>query len=193
MAKINKALDPKLNNYYREQARDRYLGIAEKMKRDAGVRKHVIREDLSGLAMPLAEAIWAPRGSTRNQLYILAHECAHVILHKDCNGIPIYYREYQAEVYAHDLMRRHGVSVPKKMTERAKLYVRRKVKQAILRKAKSIHPDVLRYIGLDHMDVNELGVLFRSEDSSRRWAIQDVKRRMMQPVRPEPDDDEAHP
>jgi hypothetical protein len=51
----------------------------------------------------------------------------------------------QAEKWAHEKMRENGIAVPRTMTRRAKLYLARKIGQAIERGAKRINPEARRF------------------------------------------------
>lgn len=128
----------------RAAATARFLAIAASLKREAGVTEHIVRKGLSGYAQPGGK-IEAPEGRTRKQLYILAHECGHVALKHFDRRQPRHVEELQAEEWAHDALRRHGVPVPRAMTKRAHRYVARKIKQAVRRGAKKIDPQAARY------------------------------------------------
>lgn len=56
------------------------LEIAERIKRDAGVRSHIpnFKPGTYGIAVPAYRLVGAPPGRTPRELYILAHECGHV-------------------------------------------------------------------------------------------------------------------
>jgi hypothetical protein len=88
--------------------------------------------------------IQAPRPVTRKSLYIFLHECAHAHLHRDRRP-KAHVREMEAEKWAHERMREHGVPVPRSMTKRAKRYVARKIRQAERCGAKSIDRDAARF------------------------------------------------
>ena len=128
------------------EATARFLEVAAAIKRDAGVDTHEVRSSLSGKAWSEERRIQAPEGKTRNQLYILAHECGHVAL-GHCNKKPRHRQEFEAERYAHEALRKHGVPVPRKMTERAKRYVRRKLRQAERRGAKKLDNEAVAWSG----------------------------------------------
>lgn len=129
---------------------ERFLVIAEKLKMDAGVETHEITKGLRGRAWSWEKRIVAPEGRTRNQLYILAHECGHVALgHKRKSSKPSHRIEYEAEIYAHAAMAKYKIAVPEKMTERAKAYVRRKCHQAARRGAKSLDADAVEWSGYE--------------------------------------------
>jgi len=73
-----------------------------------------IRRDLSGLAEtsgPDAGLLCAPRPITRRALYVYLHECAHFVLHAghDDGKHPGYVEEYEAEQWAHKVMREAGI------------------------------------------------------------------------------------
>jgi hypothetical protein len=131
----------------RAAATARFLGVAEKLKAEAGVKHHEIRKSLSGRAWAKSGVIHAPEGRTRKQLYILAHECGHVAL-KHGKGKPKHVKELEAEQWAHAALRRHGIPVPRSMTTRAKEYVAWKIQQATRRGAKHIDPAAKRYAGV---------------------------------------------
>ena len=128
-----------------DRAAEHYLNIAGKIKAEAGVTKHTIRGNLSGRAA--YSRIEAPEGRTPDQLYILAHECGHVAHGHFLAKLPKHVKELQAEQWAHATLGRHGVAVPPRQTERAKLYVARKIVQAQRRGAKNFNPDALAFAG----------------------------------------------
>jgi hypothetical protein len=66
-----------------QKARDRYVEIATALKAEAGVRQHTEHKKMSGHAWMDTGHILAPTGTTRRQLYILAHECGHIAPHFD--------------------------------------------------------------------------------------------------------------
>lgn len=131
----------------RAEATERFLVVAGALKSEAGILEHKIRKSLSGRAWSKTGVIEAPEGRTRKQLYILAHECGHVAL-AHCRGSkPQHRKEYEAERYAHEALRRHGIAVPKKMTERAKAYVRRKIRQGVKRGLRSPDKEAVAWSG----------------------------------------------
>ena len=65
----------------RRTARERYWLTAEALKREAGIRRHYRHKGISGLAWLNDRKILAPEGITRRQLYVIAHECGHIVLH----------------------------------------------------------------------------------------------------------------
>jgi hypothetical protein len=81
-----------------------------------------------------------PRPLTREKLYVNLHERGHLILkhfgthwtrspfkrtkYTRKNELPGHVEEYQAEMFAHRTMRKHGIAVPRHMTRDAKRYVR---------------------------------------------------------------------
>lgn len=130
----------------REASVVRFLAIAEALKAEAGVQKHTVRKSLSGYAWPKKHEIVAPEGRTRKQLYILAHECAHVILGHIYGKKPRHLEEVEAEEWAHAALRRHGVPVPRSMTLRSKWHIQNKIHQALRSGAKEIAPRAKAYI-----------------------------------------------
>lgn len=90
--------------------------------------------------------IAAPRPVTRQALYIFLHECAHAIHHGPLTPAqrpPVYVMEFEAEQFAHRIMREHGIAVPRKQTQRAKAYVRRKMMKLRTTKPRA---DVLAWV-----------------------------------------------
>jgi hypothetical protein len=103
------------------------------------------RKSLTGLCWTDKKHIDAPRPVTRKSLYIWLHECAHAHLHGPRNRKPSHVKEYEAEVWAHGVMRAHGIPVPRKMTEHARRNVLHKIDQANASGAKSIDPAAQKY------------------------------------------------
>jgi hypothetical protein len=128
----------------RRAAAARFLAIAEAIKAEAGVVHHHLTSGLHGWAFPEHGIIHAPEGRTRKQLYILAHECAHVWL-RHTSKKPRHVEEHEAETWAHTVLRAHSVPVPRAMTRRAKRYVARKIHQAKQRGAKRINTAAARF------------------------------------------------
>jgi Ni/Co efflux regulator RcnB len=109
----------------RRVARERYQLIAEALKREAGVRQHYTQKEISGLAWLQERKILAPNGITRRQLYVLAHECGHIVLHSHSSAWskPGHVKEHEAETYAHRAFERYGLEVPDKSARWARAYV----------------------------------------------------------------------
>lgn len=100
--------------------------IAERMKREAGVRGHLEnRKEMSGLAWTDLGCIETPESRNIANLYVLAHECGHVFLHMTGVGrlLPAHVMEYEAECYAHQALKHHHMNVPAMHTSRARRYV----------------------------------------------------------------------
>ena len=130
----------------RRQMAERCEKAARAMMAEAGVKEWIIHNNgLRGRASVRARRIRTPPPTTRRRLYILAHECGHVALVHLRAKKPSHRQEYEAEVYAHDALRRHGIAVPKASTEEAKCYVARKIRQAILRGAKHVDREALAW------------------------------------------------
>lgn len=96
------------------------------------------RRNLSGRAAWSGMWMAAPRPFTRKALYIFLHECAHITLAHNGKRKPRHVEEMEAEQYAHKIMRDEGLSVPRAMTQRAKRYVARKIRQAEARGCKNV-------------------------------------------------------
>lgn len=102
------------------------LAIAEAMKQEAGVTGHEInREDFSGLAFIGTGQIRSPEGQNMQQLYTVAHECGHIFLHNELPGqaLPGHVMELEAESYAHQAFREHGMELPRVLSEWGRTYV----------------------------------------------------------------------
>jgi hypothetical protein len=108
------------------------------------------RKSLSGRCHHDEKRLAAPRPVTRKSLYIFLHECAHSHLHDHAVGRrkPSHVKEHEAERWAHARMREHGIAVPRAMTQRAKAYVARKIRQARARGAKTIDAAAARFAGV---------------------------------------------
>jgi hypothetical protein len=128
----------------RAKAVERFLAVADVLKAEAGVTEHIVRASLTGRALPSGK-IKAPEGRSRKQLYILAHECAHIALRHSEARTPRHVQEMEAEKWAHAALRRHGVAVPRAMTELAKRYVQWKIEQAKRRGAKRIDKEAAAF------------------------------------------------
>jgi hypothetical protein len=59
------------------------------------------------------------------QLYTVAHECGHIFLHNAGAGYryPAHVMELEAESYAHQAFRAHGMELPRKFTQWGRTYV----------------------------------------------------------------------
>jgi hypothetical protein len=102
------------------------------------------RKSLTGMCYPTRKHLSGPRPVTRKSLYIWLHECAHAHLHADKRK-KRHVEEMEAEQWAHEKMREHGIAVPRAMTVRAKAYVARKIEQAEMRGAKTIDHRARRF------------------------------------------------
>jgi hypothetical protein len=106
--------------------RAKRLSIADAMKREAGVTEHTVhKEDFGGLAYIGTGKIYSPEGRKIVQLYTLAHECGHIFLHNSGPGyaFPGHVKEFEAESYAHQAFREHGMTMPRKLSEWGRQYV----------------------------------------------------------------------
>src|SRR5262245_5726684 len=106
--------------------RAKRLAIADAMKREAGVTEHTVhKEDFGGVAYIGEGRIYSPEGRKIVQLYTLAHECGHIFLHNSGSGywLPGHIKEFEAESYAHQAFREHGMTVPRKLSKWGRNYV----------------------------------------------------------------------
>ena len=135
----------------RRQAEAKFLQIAAALKAEAGITRHDVCKELRGLAWCDSGVILAPEGRTRKQLYILAHECAHVALkhgeQPDRARKPQHVEELEAEQWAHDALRRHGVPVPRVMTHGARRYVGHWIEKDERNGVVVTHEEALRFAG----------------------------------------------
>lgn len=111
----------------RQEAAERFYAIGMSYVPE-GYTTH-FRKALSGRHWGERKHIEGPKPVTRKSLYIWLHECAHAHLHVGSKK-KRHVIEMEAEQWAHEKMREHGIPVPRAMTKRAKSYVARKIKQA---------------------------------------------------------------
>ena len=87
-------------------AAGRYAASRQTMARQFDVALCEVRTKLTGRAFVKQREIEVPwPTTTRKRLYIVAHEIGHVVLGHAGNRLPAYKREYQAEQFAHELLR----------------------------------------------------------------------------------------
>lgn len=122
---MRKRLSPEELQAAKQAARERYTVVADLLKKEAGVARHYHHKVIGGLAWLNTGRILAPQGVTRRQLYVLAHECAHIVLHRTPEGRakPSHVQEHEAETYAHRAFARYGLEVPEKSAKWARAYV----------------------------------------------------------------------
>lgn len=129
----------------RERMRRRCEEVANAILKEAGVLSVEYHDKgLRGFAIVKRRHVYVPFPTTRRRLDIVAHEAGH-IAPQHFGEKPIHRQEYEAEMYSHDALRRHGIAVPRKATVRAKRYVARKIRQAVVRGAKEIDREALRW------------------------------------------------
>ena len=107
----------------------RRFEIAKAMKVEAGVMAHDLTgERDGGIAWTDRAHILAPLGENKVQLATLAHECGHVFLHSQGTPgylLPSHVKEMEAESYAHQAFKAHGMLMPVKVTNWGRHYVGR--------------------------------------------------------------------
>ena len=134
--------------------------LAQKAKRDLAEKLLLVghkylpqewtfeyRKSLTGCCWSERKHIAAPRPVTRKSLYIWLHECAHAHLHSDGKRRYRVDKEYEAEQWAHRVMREEGIAVPRTMTKRAKNYVQRQIKRGEARGQKRINSKARKFAG----------------------------------------------
>jgi hypothetical protein len=104
------------------------LGYRNKLLKaiDALLTEHTVhREDFGGVAYIGTGRIYSPQGRKIVQLYTLAHECGHIFLHNSRPGyaLPGHVKEFEAESYAHQAFREHGMTVPRRLSSWGRKYV----------------------------------------------------------------------
>lgn len=115
-----------------EANRLKRLAIAEAMKQEAGVTGHEINgENFGGLAYIGTGKILSPEGQNMRQLYTVAHECGHIFLHNAPPGISLasHVMELEAESYAHQAFREHGMELPRFLSQWGRSYVGSRVEK----------------------------------------------------------------
>jgi hypothetical protein len=129
----------------RESTAQRCQEVAREMAREAGVARIEYHErGLRGRAIIGTRTILVPRPTTRRRLYVFAHECGHIAL--DHRGRrPRHRQEYEAERYALEAMRRHGVAVPEAEILAGKRYVAAKILRAIRSGAKQVDGEAVSW------------------------------------------------
>ncbi len=130
----------------RRDAAERFREIGLAILKEAGCQTWEFHTSgLRGRAWPKRQHVTCPDPTTRRRLYILAHECAHIALNH-VGSKPSHRRELEAELYAHDALRRHGVAVPKRETDRARKYVAYCIDKAVrLGKASKLDREALEW------------------------------------------------
>lgn len=111
------------------------------------------RSNLTGTCYYLEKRIEGPAPKTRKSLYICLHEIGHSRLHYREKNVwktvsrPIYQTEYEAEQFAVEAMGRHGMKVHRDSIERAKGYVREKLRTAMRHGLKSFDHEIAEWCG----------------------------------------------
>ena len=135
--------------------------IAEKHTPKGCKVSYTRKHSLHGLAWPEDNRMIVPEPRCRKALYLYLHECAHIHL-KHLKPRSAWDEEMEAEIWAHKIMRKEGIEVPKCMTTRAKQYVYDKAKNylrflmrrpnlSLTKKDKTL----LRFLGIKRNDIAE--------------------------------------
>jgi hypothetical protein len=129
----------------RKQAAERFTAIAMQYVPEGYTIEYC--KSLSGGHCGARKLIVAPRLVTRRSLYVFLHECGHAHLHRDGGkwGKSRHVIEMEAERWAHEKMREHGVAVPRAESTEAKRNVARQIRRDIAGGALSIDPKARRY------------------------------------------------
>lgn len=137
-----------------QDAAARYAAIGKAWLKEFDVTIGSARRTLSGRAFVQDRRIDAPWPTTsRKRLYLVAHEIGHIALNH-LGQLPVYVREFEAEQFAHALMRRDGIAVPRAMTARAKSYVRSKIGRGFVRGGQWFDPDIAAWSGASVVGIN---------------------------------------
>ena len=108
------------------------------------VKKITYVKGLYGKAWCKEKRLRIPPSTTRKRMYIIAHELGHLALHghlKHKRSRRQFIKEFEAEKYAHALMRRFKIRIPRAMTKRAKNYVQYRINLSIRRGLKAPIPN----------------------------------------------------
>lgn len=137
--------DPEFTRKVREEAKRRFRAVAL-AETPASVQYIQVRQSLTGWAAWDGKKMCVPRPITRKALCIFLHECAHIHLgHNGHSGLPRHVEELQAEKWAFERMRAHGIPVPRTMTKRAKAHISYAIGKALRRGAKRIDSEARRF------------------------------------------------
>jgi hypothetical protein len=126
----------------RKQAAERFTAIATRYVPEGWTIEY--HKSLSGRCFLAEKKIQAPRPVTRKALYIFLHECAHAHLHQDAIR-ERHVEELEAERWAHERMREHGIAVPRSQSQGAKQNVARQIRRDLADGARRIDPQARRY------------------------------------------------
>lgn len=103
------------------------------------------RRRLTGCAWAWSRRIAAPRPVTRRALHIYLHEIAHIVLEHKYQR-PEYIQEYEAELWAFEVMRAEGIAIPERCIERARANVAYTISRAV-RSGHDIEKAVQKFAG----------------------------------------------
>lgn len=104
------------------------------------------RRSLSGAANSVERRLSAPEPTTRRRLYVFLHEVGHIVLqHRRTKHS--YIEEFEAEMWAHQTMRKYGVPVSRRDTIQAKKYVAQKLRQGLKRGLKTADQRIVKWLG----------------------------------------------
>ena len=107
------------------------------------VKKITYVKGLYGKAWCKEKRLRIPPPTTRKRMYIIAHELGHLALHTKTSKRQ-FIKEFEAEQYAHTLMRRFNIKVPRDMTVRAKNYVQYRINLSVKRGLQAPIPSEIR-------------------------------------------------
>ena len=96
------------------------------------IKKITYVKGLYGKAWCKEKRLRIPPPTTRKRMYIIAHELGHIALHAKTSKRS-FIKEFEAEQYAHALMRRFKIRIPRAMTKRAKGYVQYRINLSVKR------------------------------------------------------------
>ena len=111
------------------------------------VKKITYTKGLYGRAYTNESRLHIPPPTTRKRMYIIAHELGHLALHshlKRKRSRRQFIKEFEAEKYAHALMRRFKIRIPRAMTKRAKGYVQYRINLSVKRGLQAPIPSEIR-------------------------------------------------
>ena len=133
----------------KKNSRRVYKSIGRHWIKKYGIEKVTYKNGRS-YAFPKTKEILIKSPITRLRLCTLAHEIGHVVLQHSKSGKLSCVREYEAEQFALDLMRRYKIKFPRKRLIKGKRYIARKIDMAERRGLQRPVPkEILKWVGLE--------------------------------------------
>jgi hypothetical protein len=120
--------------------------IANEWFKKHHVKKIKYVNGLYGRAFCELDEIVIPKPTTAMRMYIIAHELGHLALHYKCKKRQ-FIKEYEAEIYAYNLMKKYKIDIPRKSILRAKKYVIYRIRLSLKRGLKeSVPKEIMQWL-----------------------------------------------